>query len=43
MTVWLGLQAAILATLGASVSYAIDYNQLTLLAPSGIGLDLKAG
>ncbi|MEV6268005.1 META domain-containing protein [Kribbella sp. NPDC051936] len=36
------LQAAILATLGPAVSYTIDYNQLTLLAPSGIGLDLKA-
>lgn len=37
------LQAAILATLGPAVAYTIDYNQLTLLAPSGIGLDLKAG
>jgi heat shock protein HslJ/tRNA A37 threonylcarbamoyladenosine synthetase subunit TsaC/SUA5/YrdC len=37
------LQAAILATLGPAVTYTIDHNQLTLLAPSGIGLDLKAG
>ncbi|MEV0289918.1 MULTISPECIES: META domain-containing protein [unclassified Kribbella] len=37
------VQAAMLATLGPAVSYTIDYNQLTLLAPSGIGLDLKAG
>jgi heat shock protein HslJ len=37
------LQAAILATLGPAVAYTIDYNQLTLLAPSGIGLDLKEG
>lgn len=37
------MQAAILATLGPAVTYTIDYNQLTLLAPSGIGLDLKAG
>jgi heat shock protein HslJ len=37
------MQAAILATLGPAVTYTIDYNQLTLLTPSGIGLDLKAG
>jgi heat shock protein HslJ/tRNA A37 threonylcarbamoyladenosine synthetase subunit TsaC/SUA5/YrdC len=37
------VQAAILATLGPAVAYTIDYNQLTLLAPSGIGLDLTAG
>jgi heat shock protein HslJ/tRNA A37 threonylcarbamoyladenosine synthetase subunit TsaC/SUA5/YrdC len=37
------LQAAILATLGPAVTYTIDYNKLTLLSPSGIGLDLKAG
>jgi heat shock protein HslJ len=37
------LQTAILATLGPAVAYTIDYNRLTLLAPSGIGLDLKAG
>lgn len=36
------MQASILATLGSAVAYTIDYNQLTLLAPSGIGLDLKA-
>ncbi|TCC37476.1 META domain-containing protein [Kribbella capetownensis] len=36
------LQAAILATLGPAVTYTIDHNQLTLLTPSGIGLDLKA-
>ncbi|WP_344215367.1 META domain-containing protein [Kribbella sancticallisti] len=36
------LQTAILATLGPAVTYTIDHNQLTLLAPSGIGLDLKA-
>lgn len=35
-------QAAILATLGPAVTYTIDYNQLTLLAPTGIGLDLTA-
>jgi hypothetical protein len=37
------MQAAILATLGPAVTYTIDYNQLTLLAPSGIGIDLTAG
>ncbi|MEU4290922.1 META domain-containing protein [Kribbella sp. NPDC026596] len=37
------MQAAMLATLEPAVSYTIDYNQLTLLAPSGIGLDLKVG
>ncbi|WP_344241454.1 META domain-containing protein [Kribbella hippodromi] len=36
------VQAAMLATLGTAVSYTIDHNQLTLIAPSGIGLDLKA-
>ncbi|WP_410789773.1 META domain-containing protein [Kribbella sp. C-35] len=36
------VEAAILATLGPAVAYTIDHNQLTLLAPSGIGLDLKA-
>jgi heat shock protein HslJ len=35
-------QAAILATLGPAVAYTVDYNHLTLLALSGIGLDLKA-
>jgi heat shock protein HslJ/tRNA A37 threonylcarbamoyladenosine synthetase subunit TsaC/SUA5/YrdC len=35
-------QAAILSTLGPAVSYTTDHDQLTLLAPSGIGLDLKA-
>jgi heat shock protein HslJ len=37
------VQAAILATLGPAVAYTIDYNQLILLAPTGIGLDLSAG
>ncbi|MFG1626038.1 META domain-containing protein [Kribbella sp. NPDC049227] len=37
------MQTAILATLGPAVTYTIDYDQLTLLAPSGIGLDLTAG
>ncbi|MGW6201846.1 META domain-containing protein [Kribbella sp. NPDC055110] len=36
------VQAAILATLGPAVTYTIEHNQLILLAPSGIGLDLKA-
>lgn len=37
------LHAAILATLGPAVAYTIDHNRMTLLAPSGIGLDLEAG
>ncbi|HET6738695.1 MAG TPA: META domain-containing protein [Kribbella sp.] len=37
------MQTAILDTLGPAVSYTIDHNHLTLLAPSGIGLDLRAG
>ncbi|WP_432889834.1 META domain-containing protein [Kribbella sp. CA-245084] len=36
------VQAEILATLRAEVTYTIDHNKLTLIAPSGIGLDLKA-
>jgi heat shock protein HslJ/tRNA A37 threonylcarbamoyladenosine synthetase subunit TsaC/SUA5/YrdC len=36
------VQAEMLATLGPAVSYTIDHNKLTLIAPSGIGLDLKA-
>ncbi|WUJ67752.1 META domain-containing protein [Kribbella soli] len=36
------VQAEILATLRAEVAYTIDHNELTLIAPSGIGLDLKA-
>jgi hypothetical protein len=36
------VQAEMLATLGPAVSYTIDHNQLTLIAASGIGLDLKA-
>ena len=36
------VQSEILATLGTAVTYDIDHNKLTLLAPSGIGLDLKA-
>ena len=36
------VQAAMLSTLGPAVAYTIDHNQLILLAPSGIGLDLKA-
>lgn len=35
-------QTAILGTLGPAASYTIDHNHLTLLAPSGIGLDLSA-
>lgn len=37
------IEAAILTTLGSVVTYTIDHNRMTLLAPSGIGLDLKAG
>jgi heat shock protein HslJ len=37
------VQAAILATLGPAVAYTIDVNQLTLIAPTGLGLDLTAG
>ncbi|TDO66648.1 tRNA A37 threonylcarbamoyladenosine synthetase subunit TsaC/SUA5/YrdC [Kribbella sp. VKM Ac-2571] len=37
------LQTTILSTLGPAVTYTIDHNQLTLLAPSGTGLALKAG
>lgn len=37
------MRAAILATLGPAVTYTIDYNQLALLTPSGIGIDLTAG
>jgi hypothetical protein len=37
------VQAAILATLRPAVAYTIDFNQLTLIAPTGIGLDLTAG
>jgi heat shock protein HslJ len=36
------VEAAIRATLGSAVTYTIDHNQMTLLAPSGFGLDLKA-
>jgi heat shock protein HslJ len=36
------VQSEILATLRTAVTYTIDHNNLTLLAPSGIGLDLKA-
>jgi heat shock protein HslJ len=36
------IEAAILTTLGSVVTYAIDHNQMTLLTPSGTGLDLKA-
>ncbi|MGW7681712.1 META domain-containing protein [Kribbella sp. NPDC054772] len=36
------LQTAILASLGRAVAYTIDHNRLTLIAPSGIGLDLTA-
>ncbi|MFI6680993.1 META domain-containing protein [Kribbella sp. NPDC050470] len=37
------VETAILTTLRAArVTYAIDYNRLTLLAPTGIGLDLTA-
>jgi heat shock protein HslJ len=36
------MQAAILATLTPAVAYTIAHNQLTLIAPSGKGLDLTA-
>ncbi|MFC5260802.1 META domain-containing protein [Kribbella qitaiheensis] len=36
------VETAILSTLGPAVTYTIDHNQMILLAPSGIGLDLKA-
>ncbi|HZX08268.1 META domain-containing protein [Kribbella sp.] len=35
-------RTAIRATLGPAVAYSIDHDQLVLLAPSGIGLDLTA-
>lgn len=38
-----GVQAAMLSTLATTASYTIDHNQLTLINPTGIGLDLKAG
>ncbi|TDW24436.1 META domain-containing protein [Kribbella kalugense] len=37
------IEAVMLSTLGSAVTYTIDHNQMVLLAPSGIGLDLKAG
>ncbi|RZU16189.1 META domain-containing protein [Kribbella rubisoli] len=36
------VHAAILATVGGTVTYTIDHNRLILLNPTGIGLDLKA-
>ncbi|MEI8408211.1 MULTISPECIES: META domain-containing protein [unclassified Kribbella] len=36
------VETAILTTLSANVTYAIDHNRLTLIAPTGIGLDLTA-
>jgi hypothetical protein len=36
------VEAAILTTLGTTVSYTIDHNRLTLINPAGVGLDLKA-
>ncbi|MEV0802711.1 META domain-containing protein [Kribbella sp. NPDC050281] len=36
------VETAILTTLGARVTYTIDYNRLTLLTPAGTGLDLTA-
>jgi heat shock protein HslJ len=36
------VEAAILTTLGATVTYTIDHNRLTLLTPAGTGLDLTA-
>ncbi|MGW1340033.1 META domain-containing protein [Kribbella sp. NPDC002412] len=37
------VETAILTTLAAKITYAIDYNRLTLLTPTGIGLALTAG
>ncbi|MFI7064574.1 META domain-containing protein [Kribbella sp. NPDC050124] len=37
------VETAILTTLSAKVTFAIDYNRLTLMTPAGIGLDLTAG
>jgi len=36
------VETAILTTLRAKVTYTIDYNRLTLLTPTGTGLDLTA-
>ncbi|GAB2682507.1 META domain-containing protein [Kribbella swartbergensis] len=36
------VETAILTTLSANVTYTIDYNRLTLLTPTGTGLDLTA-
>jgi heat shock protein HslJ len=36
------VHAAILATVGSTVTYTIDHNRLILLTPIGIGLDLTA-
>ncbi len=36
------VETAILTTLRARVTYTIDYNRLTLLTPTGTGLDLTA-
>ncbi|WP_371400485.1 META domain-containing protein [Kribbella sp. NBC_00662] len=36
------VEAAILATLGTTASYTIDYNRLILINPAGVGLDLKS-
>ena len=34
------VETAILTTLRAKVTYTIDYNRLTLITPTGTGLDL---
>jgi len=36
------VEAAVLATLGTTASYTIDYNRLILINPAGVGLDLRA-
>jgi hypothetical protein len=36
------VETAILTTLRAKVTYTIDYNRLTLITPTGTGLDLTA-
>lgn len=36
------MEAAILSTLRAKVTYTIDYNRLTVMTPTGTGLDLTA-
>ena len=36
------METAILTTLRARGTYTIDYNRLTLMSPTGTGLDLIA-